>query len=93
MPKKGQLLTKEQYSNAGKISISSVVNYGSLGMIKRKKVDGKFKYIWGSFKYKPKPEYKCEKCGGSELDCGKMMIVKFIEEFLASLEDYVQCEC
>ena len=91
MPQIGELITESVFSKHSKLSVGTVRTYGAQGKIKRKKVAGKYQYVWGSDKQKSK--YVCQCCGEDENKCGRMMIQKFIDDCLVTLDDLVTCKC
>jgi len=93
MPKNDNFLTAKQYSKRSGLTTASVISYGSTGKIKRRKLNGKFKYYWEDSPANPDKEYICEDCGESEEKCRKMMVVKMIEEFLVDMDKFIGCGC
>lgn len=93
MPKIGELITDVEFAKHSNMTVHTVRVYGSQGKIKRRKFKNIYKYVWGSDKAGLESEYICEYCGQSEKKCNRMLLVKFIEEFLVSLDDFVSCKC
>ncbi len=93
MPKEGELITAKEFADLTGLTSKSIITYGQQGKIMRRKVKGKFKYYWGSFKGKEKVRYVCDECGKSDKECRRMMIQKFIDQTLVQLDKFVGCEC